>query len=190
MTPTPTPTPTVPDTPAITVTGKNVKDGSLTSVDVKNQSLTGHDVKNGSLGVTDFAPGQLPADGQGAPGADGSKGDTGPQGTQGPQGDPGTAPDLGTSGTFLITSKPLPTAATHGAWLAQAKNTSSTATTTLRVYAMCFFLQDKPLRFTGPAVTVGPGEVKSVTMPCPSNASNDGIEAWLSGGGAEILPGP
>lgn len=75
---------------ALTVTGKNVKNGSLTGEDVKNNSLTGRDVKrlrsrdvtDASLQAKDFAPGQLPAGQQGA---------QGPRGEQGPSGEAGTA---------------------------------------------------------------------------------------------------
>jgi hypothetical protein len=55
---------------AITVTGKNVKNGSLTGKDVKNSSLTTSDVRNRTLLARDFKRGQLPA------------------GQQGPKGDP------------------------------------------------------------------------------------------------------
>jgi hypothetical protein len=65
---------------AITVTGKNVKNGSLTGADVKNSSLTSSDVKNRSLLSQDFKSGQLPAGQQGAQGSKGDKGDQGPSG--------------------------------------------------------------------------------------------------------------
>lgn len=64
---------------AITITGKNVKNGSLTGTDVKNGSLGTVDVKNGSLLSKDFKAGQLVA---AAPGA---------RGPQGPVGEAGTA---------------------------------------------------------------------------------------------------
>ena len=72
---------------AITVTGKNVRDGSLTGSDVKNSSLGTADVKNGSLLAGDFKGGQLPAGPRGpfgAAGPQGPRGGTGPQGATGP----------------------------------------------------------------------------------------------------------
>lgn len=51
---------------AVTVTGKNVKDGSLSGRDVKNSSLTTADVKDGGLLAADFKAGQLPAGPAGA----------------------------------------------------------------------------------------------------------------------------
>jgi hypothetical protein len=57
---------------AITVTGKNVKNGSLTGKDVKNSSLTTRDVKNSSLLAKDFKTGQLPQGPKGDPGAPGT----------------------------------------------------------------------------------------------------------------------
>jgi hypothetical protein len=57
---------------AITITGKNVKNGSLTGADVKKHSVQ-----------LDRLIGKLPA------GARGLKGDTGGTGLQGPKGDPG-----------------------------------------------------------------------------------------------------
>ncbi|MFL5845986.1 MAG: hypothetical protein ACJ762_14960 [Solirubrobacteraceae bacterium] len=70
---------------AVTVTGANVKNGSLTGRDVRNNSLTGADVKrlgggdvrDGTLRAKDFKPGELPA---GAKGDTGEKGDTGAAG--------------------------------------------------------------------------------------------------------------
>jgi hypothetical protein len=71
---------------AITVTGKQVKDGSLTGRDVKNKSLTGTDIRDSSLLAKDFKVGELPA---GPQGSQGPQGPVGPQGSQGPQGQPG-----------------------------------------------------------------------------------------------------
>jgi type VI protein secretion system component Hcp len=64
---------------AITVTGKNVKDGSLTSDDVKNGSLLKKDFKDGQLP-------RGPAGPQGPPGPQGPQGPAGAQGAQGPAG--------------------------------------------------------------------------------------------------------
>lgn len=69
---------------AITITGSNVKNGSLSSVDIKNNSITSADIKNGSLQFRDFRSGELPT-------AGGGRGGNGSQGTQGAQGAPGAA---------------------------------------------------------------------------------------------------
>ena len=83
---------------ALTITSKNVKDGTLTGKDIKNNSVSSADVRNGSLLSKDFKPGQLVAGApgpQGSPGATGAKGDkgdpgaNGTNGTDGAQGEPG-----------------------------------------------------------------------------------------------------
>jgi hypothetical protein len=74
---------------AISVTGKQVRDGSLSGRDVHNRSLTGQDVRDRSLLARDFKHGQLPA---GPKGDTGDTGATGPQGPQGDKGDPGVSP--------------------------------------------------------------------------------------------------
>lgn len=56
---------------ALTVTGKNVKDGSLTGADVKDRSLAPADFSGSVVGP------------QGPQGVPGAKGDTGPQGPAG-----------------------------------------------------------------------------------------------------------
>ena len=69
---------------ALTITSKNVKNGTLKSVDIKNNSIKSVDVRNRSLLRKDFKPGQLPSGAQGpsgAPGATGAKGDTGAPGS-------------------------------------------------------------------------------------------------------------
>lgn len=65
---------------AVTITGRNVKDGSLTTADVKDKSLLSKDFKTG----------QLPAGKDGAPG---------PVGPRGPQGYPGSNGNPGADGT-------------------------------------------------------------------------------------------
>lgn len=97
---------------AITVTGRNVTNGSLTGVDIRDDSvrsrdvrgLTGSDVLDGSLTRADFEAGQLPAGPQGPigpPGAAGTDGAAGPPGspgevgTQGPEGQRGPAGPAG-----------------------------------------------------------------------------------------------
>jgi hypothetical protein len=64
---------------ALTITGRNVKDGSLGS----------RDIKDGRLLAKDFKAGQLPAGPQGAAGVQGDAGPTGPTGPQGPSGSAG-----------------------------------------------------------------------------------------------------
>ena len=69
------------------LTGKDIRDGSIRSKDVRNGSLKGGDVRNGSLTAAhvedgsltaaDFGAGELPA---------GPAGPAGPQGPQGPGG--------------------------------------------------------------------------------------------------------
>ena len=64
---------------AITITGAQVKNGSLTSADVKDKSLK----------AADFAPGAVPTGTKGDAGAAGAKGDPGapgPRGAAGPAG--------------------------------------------------------------------------------------------------------
>lgn len=70
---------------AITITGKQVRDGSLSGRDVRNASVTGRDVRDQSLLAQDFKQGQLPA------GPQGPKGDPGAAGPKGDSGEPGLA---------------------------------------------------------------------------------------------------
>ena len=70
---------------AVTVTGKNVVDGSLTTKDVKNRSLL----------KKDFKKGQLTA---GPQGPEGPAGPAGPQGLPGSQGAPGAKGEAGEDG--------------------------------------------------------------------------------------------
>ncbi len=65
---------------AVTITGKNVKDGTIGTADVKDRNLL----------AKDFKPGQLPAGARGSQGLQGSPGPQGPQGLQGQPGTPGT----------------------------------------------------------------------------------------------------
>ena len=76
---------------AVTITSKNVKDGTLTGRDIKNSSVASADVKNGSLLSQDFKAGQLPAGAPGAPGAPGQRGAPGDKGDKGDPGEPGSA---------------------------------------------------------------------------------------------------
>jgi hypothetical protein len=67
---------------ALTITGKNVKNGSLTTKDIKNNSLTSADVHDRSLRLRDFRSGDLPK---------GQRGPTGPAGPAGAAGAAGSA---------------------------------------------------------------------------------------------------
>ena len=87
---------------AITVSGKNVRNGSLTGADLKNGSVKSADVRNRSLRAADFAQGQLPAGPQGPAGAQGAKGDPGAAGPAGPKGDKGDKGETGAPATTLL----------------------------------------------------------------------------------------
>lgn len=80
---------------AVTITGKNIKNGSIGSVDIGKNAITSAKVKNGSLLKQDFRSGQLPA---GPAGPAGSSGAAGPAGPTGPAGIPGTAAAKGDKG--------------------------------------------------------------------------------------------
>lgn len=84
---------------AITITGQNVKDGSLGSKDVRNSSLL----------ARDFKAGQLPT---GAQGIQGPQGPTGPQGQPGPAGPPGDEGAPGAQGPPGISGYEIVTAGT------------------------------------------------------------------------------
>jgi hypothetical protein len=73
------------------ITGKDVKNGSLTGADIKSSSLTGKQIRNGSLTAADLAPSvaAVMAGPTGATGVTGAKGDVGPAGAQGAKGDAG-----------------------------------------------------------------------------------------------------
>lgn len=77
---------------AVTVTGKQIKDGTVTGKDVKNRSLGAAKLSAGALGS--LAGERGPAGPQGAPGAKGEpgkQGPIGPAGVPGPQGPTGIA---------------------------------------------------------------------------------------------------
>ena len=67
---------------AITVTGANVKNGSLSGTDIKNGSLRSRDVRNGSLTAGDLSANTI-ASLRGSTGARGATGATGGPGTFG-----------------------------------------------------------------------------------------------------------
>jgi hypothetical protein len=70
---------------AVTVTGREVRDGSLTGRDIRNGSITSADVQNGSLRSGDL---RSPT-GNGQIGPRGESGERGPAGATGPQGERG-----------------------------------------------------------------------------------------------------
>jgi hypothetical protein len=74
---------------AITITGKNVKNGSITNADLATRSVRSSNVEDGSLLSSDFKPGQLSA---------GARGPAGPQGPKGHAGAPGTPASPGAPG--------------------------------------------------------------------------------------------
>jgi hypothetical protein len=71
---------------AVTVTGKNITDGTITGMDIKNRSLGTNKL---SLKAVSSLTGQRsPASRQGSAGP---QGDPGPKGDRGPKGDPGVS---------------------------------------------------------------------------------------------------
>jgi hypothetical protein len=86
---------------AITITGENIKDGSITNADLAARSVRSSTVKDGSLLSSDFKLGQLPAGARGPAGAagpGGPAGPTGPRGSNGDAGPPGTPGNPGAPG--------------------------------------------------------------------------------------------
>ena len=83
---------------ALTVTGRNVPDGSLSGRDIRNQSVTGRDVSG--LTAADFRSGVLAAlqGPAGLPGLAGAKGEPGAPGAPGPAGQTGAAGPAGANG--------------------------------------------------------------------------------------------
>lgn len=74
---------------ALTITGQQVRDGSLSGRDVRTASLATSDVRDQTLLARDFKPGQLPAGQVGPQGPKGDPGTNGNPGPQGPRGEPG-----------------------------------------------------------------------------------------------------
>jgi hypothetical protein len=87
---------------AVTVTGRNIKDGTITSKDVKNRTLGTN--KLSTTAMSSLAGQRGPAGPQGETGATGAKGEPGPAGPKGetgpagPQGASGPAGPSGVSG--------------------------------------------------------------------------------------------
>jgi hypothetical protein len=84
---------------AVTITGSNIKDGTITGTDIKNRSLGTEKLnaaaRSSLAGQRGPAGPQGPTGDTGPAGPQGPKGGTGPTGPQGPKGDAGPAADLG-----------------------------------------------------------------------------------------------
>ncbi len=92
---------------AVTVSGENIKDGTVTGRDVKNRSLGTKKLSPKALRSLASRPGP-----QGAPGVPGSKGDRGEPGARGPagpKGDPGSKGETGPAGATGPQGPPGPT---------------------------------------------------------------------------------
>jgi hypothetical protein len=95
---------------AVTVTGKNIKDGTLTGRDVKNRTLSTNKLISQAVNSLRGQPGpawpkgekgeQGPVGPRGATGTAGPTGPAGPEGAQGPAGPPGPS---GVSGWQFLT---------------------------------------------------------------------------------------
>ena len=81
---------------AVTVTGKNIKDGTITGKDVKNRSLGTN--KLSATAVSSLTGQRGPTGPQGPKGDTGERGPAGPTGTTGPKGEPGPAGPQGAQG--------------------------------------------------------------------------------------------
>ena len=81
---------------AVTVTGKNIKDGTVTGRDVKNSSLGTSKLSPSAVSSLTGKPG--PAGPQGEKGAAGPAGATGPAGPTGPKGETGATGPAGPEG--------------------------------------------------------------------------------------------
>jgi hypothetical protein len=144
---------------AITITGENVKNGSLSGTDIKNGSLRGPDVRNGSLTAGDLSANTIASlrGSTGARGATGATGTTGAPGTFGEvtvrsavysAGPPaiascrsgevatggGVATSIGSS--FVRVSAPSPPAGTPVGWQGQVLNTANAAVSGI-VFVVC-----------------------------------------------------
>jgi hypothetical protein len=96
---------------AVTVTGQQIKDGTITGKDVKNRSLGAGELSRTALASLSGTPGPAGPQGlkgdkgeQGARGPAGPKGDPGPTGPAGPRGPQGPAGASGVSGWQIVIS--------------------------------------------------------------------------------------
>jgi Collagen triple helix repeat (20 copies) len=84
---------------AVTVTGANIKDGTITGRDVKNRALGTNDLSSKALRSLASGPGSQGAPGpKGDKGAPGARGPAGPRGPVGPLGLPGATGPAGQAG--------------------------------------------------------------------------------------------
>jgi hypothetical protein len=81
---------------AVTVTGKNIKDGTVTGRDVKNRSLGSNELS--ASAVSSLAGQRGPQGAPGVPGPKGDRGEPGARGPAGPKGDPGPRGETGPAG--------------------------------------------------------------------------------------------
>jgi Collagen triple helix repeat (20 copies) len=92
---------------AVTVTGKNIKDGTVTGRDVKNRSLSTNKLSAEAVSSLAGQPGPAGPQGargqQGLPGPKGDQGPAGPKGDTGPRGESGPAGPQGPAGPIGIT---------------------------------------------------------------------------------------
>jgi hypothetical protein len=86
----------------VTITGSDIKDGSIKAADLGANSVTSGKVKNGTLLTRDFKSGQLRAGPAGPTGPAGPAGLTGPAGPAGPQGSAGVPGSPGTPASKLF----------------------------------------------------------------------------------------
>jgi Collagen triple helix repeat (20 copies) len=106
---------------AVTVTGKNIKDGTVTGRDVKNRSLGTNELSPTAVSSLKGQPGPAGSQGdKGAPGPTGPigpagpKGETGAGGPQGPAGPPGPS---GISGwQYATEGQVIPAGSTGTTW--------------------------------------------------------------------------
>jgi hypothetical protein len=111
---------------AVTVTGKNIKDGTVTGRDVKNRSLGTNKLSTRAVSSLTGRPG--PAGPQGERGPVGPTGPAGPKGATGPagpQGTPGPAGPTGPSGvsgwTYVTAARAIPVGS-YTSWSADCPN--------------------------------------------------------------------
>jgi len=105
---------------AVTVTGKNIKDGTVTGRDVRNASLGTSELSATAVSSLTGQPGPAGPQGpkgdsgeRGPTGPQGPKGDNGPAGPQGPAGPPGPS---GISGWQYVTKAQSISPGIYGRW--------------------------------------------------------------------------
>ena len=109
---------------AVTVTGRNIKDGTITGRDVKNRSVGTSKLSTSAVSSLTGRPGPAGPQGEkgdrgpvGPTGATGPKGETGPAGSQGAQGPAGPPGPSGVSGwSYHTEGKAIPPGSTGTRW--------------------------------------------------------------------------